>query len=360
MLKTITRLAGYITFVTTRFSSRAKKQFFKSFAYVRQQKKLSSFKLGADILYSFIKHNTTPMEFFTLRFYDKPEKERREFISARTLAKFQASMNHPQHVAVINDKIKFLAHFKDFTHRKWATLEMLQHNQELAENFLNDEKGKMVVKNSRGQSGKQVKIIDTKGLKADDLLTLMQNNNFNLVEEYVVQHDDLMKIAPCGLNTVRMVSQLHNGNAIIISASLRMSIYNNVDNLSMGNIVMPLDLQTGTVTDEGTYLDITKESLSVHPLTKVKIKGFKIPHWEKCMATVKKAALLTPENKSIGWDIAVTNNGPLLIEANENWGYICQITHKRGLKNILSQFVPAPENETSSPAKNVPLTPQLQ
>lgn len=354
MLKTISRLAGYITFVTTHLSTRSKKQFFKSFSYIKKQKKLSSFRLGLDILHAFIKHNMTPMEFFTLRFYDKPEKERGEFISARTLARFQSLMNDPQHIPVINDKIKFLAHFKDFVYRRWATIEMLQQDKELVQSFLNDEKGKVVVKNSRGQSGKQVKVIPTKDLGADDLLALMQNNNFNLLEDYVVQHDDLMRIAPRGLNTVRVVSQLYNGEPVIISASLRMSIYDNVDNLSMGNMVMPVDLETGIVSDSGSFLDATKENLDVHPVTGVSIKGFKIPHWEKCIAIVKKAALLTPENKSIGWDVAITNNNPLLVEANENWGYICQITYKRGLKNILAQFTAPPAGKITIIKTKVP------
>lgn len=354
MLKTISRLAGYVTFVTTRIASRSKKQFFRSFNFVKRQKKLSSFALGKDVFFSFIKHNVTPLEFFTLRFYDKSEKERSEFISARTLAKFQSLMNHPQHKDIIGDKIKFLAHFKDFVHRKWATLEMLQHNRELAEDFLKDEKGMVVVKNAKGQSGRQVKVVDTKGLKVNELLTLMESSNFNLIEEYVVQHDDFMKLAPRGLNTIRVLTQLHNGVPVIISTSLRLSLYGNVDNLSMGNIVMPVDLETGIVTDAGTYLDVTKENLAVHPLTGVSIKGFKIPHWEKCINTVKKAALLTPENKSIGWDVAVTNDNAILIEANENWGYICQITHKRGLKNIISRYINVPASKITE-TKEMPL-----
>jgi hypothetical protein len=54
---------------------------------------------------------------------------------------------------------------------------------------------------------------------------------------------------------------------------------------------------------------------------------------------IKKAALLHPENRSIGWDVAITNNGPELIEANHDWcKLLWQLPVKKGLKHVLENY----------------------
>jgi hypothetical protein len=53
---------------------------------------------------------------------------------------------------------------------------------------------------------------------------------------------------------------------------------------------------------------------------------------------VRKAAVLFPENRSIGWDIAITKDGPELIEGNHNWcKLLWQLPVKQGLKKDLEK-----------------------
>ncbi|MFT3946710.1 MAG: sugar-transfer associated ATP-grasp domain-containing protein [Agriterribacter sp.] len=340
MLKKMFHWINYMGYVGKNFSSHAKKQFIKDFKFVREKKRMSSIALFSDVLSSSIKNNMSPLEFFKLRLYDKSAEERSEYISARVLRKFQLQMNPAQECTVISDKIKFLAHFKDLIKRNWASVETLRQDKSLAEAFLNDEKGKIVLKNSRGMSGKQVKVVETKQLNVPDLITLMEENNFDLAEEFIIQHDTLMNIAPRGLNTIRVISQLQNEEVIIIGACLKLSIYESVDNLNSGNVAMPVELESGIVTDAGIFLDITKDDLKKHPLTGIDIIGFQVPFWKECIEIVKKGALLTPNNRSIGWDVAVTNNGPLLIEGNHNWGHdIWQMAYRKGFKKLIFQYM---------------------
>lgn len=340
MLRKIYRWVSYAGYIAKNISFRAKKQFTRDFNFVKKKKSISSLSLYKDVISSSIIYDMSPLEFFKFRLYDKSAIERSDYISARFLRKFQLVMNPVGDRDVIWDKIIFLKHFKDLIGRKWASIEMLQQQASLAECFLKDEKGKVVLKNSKGHSGKQVKVVETKELDVSGLLRLMESNKFDLIEEYIVQHDDLMKIAPRGLNTIRVISQLHNGEVTIIGACLKLSVYENVDNLNAGNIAMPLDIETGVVTDAGIFLDISKEEPKIHPLTGVNIPGFQVPFWKACIEIAKKGALLTPENRSIGWDVAITNNGPLLIEGNHRWGHdLWQISHRKGFKKTILQYM---------------------
>lgn len=339
MQKKIPGFADYLAFLFRNVSFAAKDRFYKYFNFVKHEYKISSIALYKDVIYSSFKYNLTPLEFFTLRFYKKNKIERAEYVTARTLREYQSIMNPTEEKNILADKTKFLIHFKDFIGRKWTTLQMLKKDKHLLNSFLADEPGKIVLKDSKGQGGMQIKVIDTSGLNADDLIKLMEKEQFDLIEGYVVQHDEMMRIAPRGLNTVRILSQIHNGEVIIISLSLRLSVYGYVDNFMSGNIIMPVDMETGMVNNTAVYYDITKEEIKTHPLTGVDIVGFKIPRWRECIELVKKAALLTPETKSVGWDVGITNNGVVLIEGNHNWGYACQYAQRIGMKKSIFKYI---------------------
>jgi hypothetical protein len=106
--------------------------------------------------------------------------------------------------------------------------------------------------------------------------------------------------------------------------------------MAAGNLAAPIDLQTGKVNGPGVYSDITKEEQHVHPITQVAIVDFQVPFWNEILALTKQAALLYPQNRSIGWDVAVTSTGPELIEGNHDWcKLVWQLPVNKGLKHIL-------------------------
>ena len=63
--------------------------------------------------------------------------------------------------------------------------------------------------------------------------------------------------------------------------------------------------------------------------------GLIVPYWREVTELANKAAMLSPENRSVGWDIAITANGPELIEGNHNWcKLLWQLPVKQGLKKV--------------------------
>lgn len=53
-----------------------------------------------------------------------------------------------------------------------------------------------------------------------------------------------------------------------------------------------------------------------HPMTGATIRGFEVPYWNEILDMCKKAAKITPEVRYSGWDVAITEAGPIFIEAN--------------------------------------------
>ena len=80
----------------------------------------------------------------------------------------------------------------------------------------------------------------------------------------------------------------------------------------------------------------TPLSWTVHPNTKISIVGFKIPYWEEVNQMVEEAAAIINGVPLVGWDVAISENGPVLVEANaEGEIVMLQIAGIINLKEIL-------------------------
>jgi hypothetical protein len=107
--------------------------------------------------------------------------------------------------------------------------------------------------------------------------------------------------------------------------------------MAAGNLAAPIDAKTGIISGPGVYSDITKSPETIHPITGVSIVGFQIPYWQEILEMTKKASLKHPQNKSIGWDIVVTEDGPGFIEGNHDWcKLVWQLPVNKGLKSMLN------------------------
>ncbi|OJY93357.1 MAG: hypothetical protein BGP13_17190 [Sphingobacteriales bacterium 40-81] len=312
----------------------------KLLRHAKKSSNMGYVMLLSDMLYSSIRYNIAFIDYFDFKFFNLNKDQRSEYMGAGSQYEFQLKMNPKKYRRVLSNKIEFLKKFSDVSGRKWATKEMLQADDQLASILLNNHAGKIVLKNANGQAGRQVEIFDTLNVTKPELVKRMEEKKYTLAEEYVMQHDQLKLLSPSGLNTVRIVTQFHNNEIIILAARLRITVNSQTDNLSTGNIAAHIDLATGRIAGPGIYVDTTKPDVYKHPVTGAELIGFQLPYWEECKAMVTKAALRISENRSIGWDVAITNNGPVLIEGNHNWHYfIWQAPEKRGYKKSVLKYL---------------------
>jgi len=63
-------------------------------------------------------------------------------------------------------------------------------------------------------------------------------------------------------------------------------------------------------------LILTGNVFPEHPTTKEKIVGFKVPLFKEAVELVKKAAKIAPEVGYVGWDVAISVDGPVIVEGN--------------------------------------------
>ncbi|MGN8199463.1 sugar-transfer associated ATP-grasp domain-containing protein [Salinisphaera sp. RV14] len=143
-----------------------------------------------------------------------------------------------------------------------------------------------------------------------------------LVRRYVTAEPTLSDLTPGALSTVRVVTCLDaTGTPEATHAVFRMASSRDVvvDNFHAGGVAASVDLATGTL-GMATDLGLSADSRwwSTHPTTGAPILGRRLPHWEAVRDLATRAHCAFGDQVAIGWDIAILENGPCLIEGNKS------------------------------------------
>ena len=117
-----------------------------------------------------------------------------------------------------------------------------------------------------------------------------------------------------------MVTVLNETGPHIVYAHIRIGNSDRpVDNLHSGGMFAPIDLEKGVI--QYPAYDKARHTYTEHPRTHTKIQGFAIPYWEEAKAMCLEASQVVPQMRYVGWDVAITPNGPVFVEGNNLPGY---------------------------------------
>jgi len=317
-----------------------RKQFNLFLDYISHQHGRSKSSIIRDIIVSVFAYNISILEYFQFRFFELSNEERSLWAGTGYMYEYQLAMNPQTHRQILDDKTLFYKYYGGFFVHTVASVADLQQNPDKADQILTNSSGKLVFKQADGKCGAQVVIKSSGDFDRFGMIAFMEQNDFGLVEEFILQHPEMNRLSPSAVNTVRIITQLDSaGEVDILGCRLRISVDSPVDNMAAGNLAASIDEDTGMVIGPGVYSDITKPDQHYHPVTQVKIPGFQVPFWEETLEMVKKAAQQHPQNKSIGWDVVITERGPGLIEGNHDWcKLLWQLPVKKGLKAMLKDY----------------------
>jgi hypothetical protein len=142
----------------------------------------------------------------------------------------------------------------------------------------------------------------------------------HILQRRITNHRDLLGLAGHGLSTIRVVTfRRPDGETGVLLACLRMPTGRlEVDNFEAGGIAAPIDLQTG-VMGKAVAKDPRRGAFQVHPDSGARIEGADVPLFKESIDATLAAHSHFPWVPFVGWDVVVTDGGPLLLEANPNW-----------------------------------------
>lgn len=181
-----------------------------------------------------------------------------------------------------------------------------------------------------------------------------------MVQPLIEAHTGLKSIISSrALPTIRANTCFVNGQPRLLFAVLRIPVGDNItDNFAhgtSGNIIAPIDVDTGRLgrcrgSASTRWPDIV--DVSVHPDTGNTIEGCHIPMWEEVLTLLERGQESLSNLRTLGWDVAVTDDGPLIVEANATYDVdLIQVAHQRGVKPQLEEVFSAWSGvERSGPA----------
>lgn len=158
-----------------------------------------------------------------------------------------------------------------------------------------------------------------------------------ICEELIIQNEIMAALHPSSINTVRIPTVICKDGVYIFHPVLRIGINDSiVDNGGSGGILANIDTDTGVVYTAG--FDESGNRYLVHPNSGIAIVGFQIPKWSEAKQLATELAYTT-DNRYIGWDLALTDNGWVMVEGNDCGEFIMQIADKVGRKKELDRLV---------------------
>ena len=274
--------------------------------------------LFCDMVWCALHYGVGYLDYHVFGFARNRGKNRKTFMTMSHNIGLTRLVNDRSLYPIMNDKIRFLETYGAFIGRAYLDLrtcgaaelrEFCEAHKVVFAKPISDFGGTGVERLVSGE------VSDWDGLYAR-----LTGGKQYLVEEAITQHPDMARLCPDSVNTLRMVTVVLEGTPRFLYALLRMgSGRSHVDNISSGGMYT-------LVGPEGelafpAFCDKTGLYYDRHPATETVFQGFRVPCFRQAQELCLQAATTEPRLGYIGWDVAVTPEGPILVEGNVLPGY---------------------------------------
>ena len=157
-----------------------------------------------------------------------------------------------------------------------------------------------------------------------------------IVEELIHQAYEMAKYHPDSINTIRVVTVQKGDNVEIIQTSVRLGVGDSrVDN---GCLSAAVNTEAGIIISQGRTAH-QKGLYLKHPDTGEQILGNQIPEWENLITLVRLLASNFKKQRIIGWDMAYSVNGWVIVEANSHPSIQTLAGNGVGMRDIFEKII---------------------
>ena len=181
--------------------------------------------------------------------------------------------------------------------------------------------------------------VDGKLFDIEKLIEILLSANY-LIQKRIYQHPIMNTLCDSTINSIRMQTVMtKDGKVIPFGAGLRMGRKgSSVDNWAKGGVFVGIDMEKGTLMEMGFLKPKYGTSTKEHPDTHIVFKDFEIPYYKEAERMAVELHKRLYRCHSVGWDIGITEDGPMFIEGNGLWEIsLIQAAHG-GLKKQIENF----------------------
>lgn len=296
-----------------------------------------------DMALCAFRHQAGYRDYTIFGMYDMTEEQRKNILTRGKNQQYIAALNSPADRHYFENKTEFLEFFSDEIGRDY--LDLTKATFDDFEAFF-QKHPQMFAKPEEGLGGKGVEKVDPQEEgSAVALYNRLKTSGQTLIEEVLEQHVALDALYPDAVNTVRMVTMTgQNGAPHLLYAAIRLGRSGStIDNFHSGGLVCPIDMKKGHLI--GPAADLQGEAYESHPDSGIRFDGYFLPYWKEVLTLTAKATQKIPGIRFVGWDLAITATGPVLVAATPTPGHdiyqlVAQNPEKKGMLPIFDAAVP--------------------
>lgn len=280
-------------------------------SYINNKYYIGKLYLLIDILFCKIKYKANLNDYKMFSMYLLNNKERKTILTSGKNLILTNKLNDYSKLHIFENKNEFNEVFGDYLKRKWMFINRKNYNE--FECFIKN-MDYIIAKPNDNTEGKRIEKIKVGDYSIKELYNYLKDKDLLLVEEVIKQHNYLNKLYSKTINRVTVVTILYNDITYIISINLNLGNNSIVDSLKRGGMTNKIDIETGTSLHP--FCDRGLNNYYFHPVTKEKINNIKLPYINEIKSLVKDLSKIIKTVRYVSWDIAITNDGPILIGAS--------------------------------------------
>lgn len=292
-------------------------------------------ELTVDMIYSLHRFGCMFREYFLFQFYKLNTAGREEFITDKKRYPFYTAFNTQENHELFTNKSETYKVFEKFYKREVLTIDQ-DLPFDVFKQFVKKHP-RYMIKPLLGSLGQGIKIVSDDSYEFFSSLMSKTGKAEYICEELIEQSKKMGELHSASINTVRVPTVVCKDGVHIFHPVLRIGINNSiVDNGGSGGILANVDTDTGIVYTAG--FDESGNRYVVHPNSGIAIPGFQIPKWDEAKQMAIELAHVT-NNRYTGWDLALTDEGWVMVEGNDCGEFIMQIADKIGRKKELDILI---------------------
>ncbi len=182
----------------------------------------------------------------------------------------------------------------------------------------------------RGINGKRYSIAVLRRHISDIIFGVYSFDNMDaaIIEQRVIQHPDISRLFDGGLADVRLIMFQHQ--SIQAMSRIPTLASDGKANLHQGAVGLGIDLESGTT----RFAMLQGKPISQHPDSGASLLGFVIPFWNEILTHATRIAETVPL-KYLGIDIAIAEEGPVVLEINARPGLEIQNVNRQAMRPLL-------------------------
>ena len=290
------------------------KKMWETTGLLKERSGKSRLWLLMDMLRCGVKYNAGYMDYKIAAMYKLNDEQKKTVITRGISNSIVRRMNDKAYWHFFDDKTEFNTLFADQIGRKWIRSDEHLTEAQLSD-FLSDLPS-VLFKPLEGSSGVGIEKFSRADWEKDFHAFYLKIRSMGnaVLEQLLVQHEEMSRMCPTSVNTVRVATMLGDKQEGIVYAFLRIGNGKVMDNVDQGGMAARVDLDSGTL--KTVAADKAGNVYEKHPMTGTDIIGFTIPCWEEVKAMCLEAMHKVPQMRYVAWDVAVTPDGPRFIEGN--------------------------------------------